>query len=72
MLRVYAYTKEPLKIAILKLFIKLQYRTPNLVIGIVNRKSIRDALIVKKFFYLEWYNFRSNNFLFKRTLPSSN
>lgn len=42
--RVYAYTSNPLQIAVLNLFITLKSRFPNLVIGMVTRESIKNAL----------------------------
>eukprot|EP01080_Neovahlkampfia_damariscottae_P003002 gene3002-5012_t len=42
--KLYAYTNSPLEIAILSIFVELQYRTPNLVVGLISRKSIREAL----------------------------
>jgi transcription initiation factor TFIIH subunit 4 len=43
--RVYAYTQSVLQIAILSLFVELQYRFPNVVVGSINRESIRHALL---------------------------
>ncbi|KAI8901971.1 transcription factor Tfb2-domain-containing protein [Globomyces pollinis-pini] len=42
--RVYAYTTSPLQIAILSLFIQMQTRFANMVVGMLTRESIRDAL----------------------------
>ncbi|KAI9615384.1 hypothetical protein KEM48_005675 [Puccinia striiformis f. sp. tritici PST-130] len=42
--RVYAYTSNPLQIAVLNLFLSLRYRFPNLVVGAVTRESIKSAL----------------------------
>ena len=42
--RVYAYTSSQLEIAILSLFVELTSRFPNMIIGIINRDSIRSAL----------------------------
>jgi len=42
--RIYAYTSNPLQIAVLNLFITLKSRFPNLVIGMITRESIKDAL----------------------------
>ncbi|KDN50836.1 RNA polymerase II transcription factor B subunit 2 [Tilletiaria anomala UBC 951] len=42
--RVYAYTSNPLRIAVLNLFVTLKSRFPNLVIGIITRDSIKSAL----------------------------
>lgn len=42
--KLYAYTNSPLEIAILNLFVHLKVRFANLVIGIITRESIRNAL----------------------------
>jgi transcription initiation factor TFIIH subunit 4 len=42
--KLYAYTSSPLEIAILSIFVQLQYRTPNLVVGMLTRESVREAL----------------------------
>lgn len=42
--RVYAYTDSNLQVALLGLFTELMYRFPNLVVGILTRDSIRQAL----------------------------
>lgn len=42
--RVYAYTSNPLQIAVLNLFITFKSRFPNLVIGMITRESIKSAL----------------------------
>ncbi|KAJ9062589.1 RNA polymerase II transcription factor B 52 kDa subunit [Entomophthora muscae] len=42
--RVYAYTKSPLQIAILNLFISLKARFANMIEGYLDRESIRRAL----------------------------
>ncbi|KAI0244533.1 RNA polymerase II transcription factor B 52 kDa subunit [Massospora cicadina] len=42
--RVYAYTKSPLQIAILNLFISLKARFANMVEGYLDRESVRRAL----------------------------
>ncbi|KAK7690951.1 hypothetical protein QCA50_006054 [Cerrena zonata] len=42
--RIYAYTDNPLQIAILNLFITLKSRFPNLVVGILTRESVKKAL----------------------------
>ncbi|KAJ3039295.1 RNA polymerase II transcription factor B 52 kDa subunit [Rhizophlyctis rosea] len=42
--RVYAYTESSLQIAILDLFVDLQIRFANMVMGIISRDSIRKAL----------------------------
>eukprot|EP00124_Ichthyophonus_hoferi_P003975 Ihof_evm1s389 gene=Ihof_evmTU1s389 len=43
-LRVYAYTDNTLEISMLGNFIKLLYRFPGFVVGIICRESIREAL----------------------------
>jgi transcription initiation factor TFIIH subunit 4 len=42
--KVYAYTSSPLQIAILSLFISMQARFPNMVVGMITRDSIREAM----------------------------
>ncbi|KAF5270866.1 hypothetical protein FQA39_LY08311 [Lamprigera yunnana] len=42
--RVYAYTDSNLQVALLGLFTDLLYRFPNVVVGILTRESIRQAL----------------------------
>ncbi|KAI9566833.1 transcription factor Tfb2-domain-containing protein [Boletus coccyginus] len=42
--RIYAYTDNPLEIAVLNLFITMKYRFPNLVVGMLTRESVRRAL----------------------------
>ncbi|KZT07609.1 transcription factor Tfb2 [Laetiporus sulphureus 93-53] len=42
--RLYAYTDNPLQIAILNLFVTLKSRFPNLVIGAITRESVKKAL----------------------------
>ncbi|XP_037940570.1 general transcription factor IIH subunit 4-like [Teleopsis dalmanni] len=42
--RVYAYTNDQLKVSILALFTELIYRFPNLVVGVLTRDSVRQAL----------------------------
>ncbi|XP_030764948.1 general transcription factor IIH subunit 4 [Sitophilus oryzae] len=42
--RVYAYTDSNLQVALIALFTELMYRFPNLVVGIITRDSIRQAL----------------------------
>lgn len=42
--RVYAYTDSNLQVALLGLFTELLYRFPNLVVGILTRDSVRQAL----------------------------
>ncbi|KAG7444726.1 transcription factor Tfb2 [Guyanagaster necrorhizus] len=42
--RVYAYTDNPLQIAVLNLFVSLKYRFPNLVVGSITRESVKKAL----------------------------
>ena len=42
--RVYAYTGSSLQIAILSLFVTMQTRFANMVIGVLCRDSVREAL----------------------------
>jgi len=42
--RVYAYTDSNLQVALIALFTELIYRFPNLVVGVITRDSIRQAL----------------------------
>lgn len=42
--RLYAYTNSRLQIALIALFCKMEYRFPNVVIGLITRDSIRQAL----------------------------
>ncbi|KAJ3650249.1 hypothetical protein Zmor_021947 [Zophobas morio] len=42
--RVYAYTDSNLQVALIGLFTELLYRFPNLVVGVITRDSIRQAL----------------------------
>lgn len=42
--RVYAYTDSPLQVALLSLFCELLYRFPNLVVAVLTRESVRQAL----------------------------
>ncbi|XP_060805639.1 general transcription factor IIH subunit 4 [Amyelois transitella] len=42
--RVYAYTQTSLQVALLGLFTELIYRFPNLVVGVLTRESVRQAL----------------------------
>ncbi|XP_017781706.1 PREDICTED: general transcription factor IIH subunit 4 [Nicrophorus vespilloides] len=42
--RVYAYTDSNLQVALLGLFTELLYRFPNVIVGILTRDSIRQAL----------------------------
>ncbi|OCH94822.1 transcription factor Tfb2 [Obba rivulosa] len=42
--RLYAYTDNPLQIAVLNLFVTLKSRFPNLVIGAITRESVKKAL----------------------------
>lgn len=42
--RVYAYTDSQLQVAVLGLFTELLYRFPNLVVGVLTRDSVRQAL----------------------------
>ncbi len=43
--RVYAYTQSLLHIRILSMFVRLEYRLPNLVVGTITRKSALKALL---------------------------
>eukprot|EP01119_Soliformovum_irregulare_P021085 TRINITY_DN6957_c0_g1_i1.p1 TRINITY_DN6957_c0_g1~~TRINITY_DN6957_c0_g1_i1.p1 ORF type:complete len:441 (+),score=73.77 TRINITY_DN6957_c0_g1_i1:121-1443(+) len=43
--RVYAYTTSELQIQILRLFVGMRYRLPNMVMGVIARDNIREALI---------------------------
>lgn len=42
--RLYAYTSNPLRIAVLQLFVHVRSRFPNLLIGVVTRESVKAAL----------------------------
>lgn len=42
--RVYAYTDSRLQIALIALFCEIHYRFPNIVIGLITRDSVRQAL----------------------------
>ncbi|XP_045461605.1 general transcription factor IIH subunit 4 [Harmonia axyridis] len=42
--RVYAYTNSNLQVALISLFTELMYRFPNLVVGVITRESVRQAL----------------------------
>lgn len=42
--RVYAYTDSPLQIAVLALFAELQYHFTNMVVGVLTRESVRQAI----------------------------
>lgn len=42
--RVYAYTDSNLQVALIGLFTELMYRFPNLVVGVITRDSVRQAL----------------------------
>lgn len=42
--RVYAYTKSPLRVALLSLFVELKYRFPEFCLGYLTRDSVRKAL----------------------------
>ncbi|KAH9838443.1 transcription factor Tfb2-domain-containing protein [Rhodofomes roseus] len=42
--RLYAYTDNPLQIAVLNLFVNLKSRFPNLVVGAITRESVKKAL----------------------------
>lgn len=41
--KVYAYTSSPLYQAILQLFMREDYRFPNLVVGMLTRESLKEA-----------------------------
>uniref|UniRef100_A0A146LL03 General transcription factor IIH subunit 4 n=3 Tax=Lygus hesperus TaxID=30085 RepID=A0A146LL03_LYGHE len=43
--KVHAFTRSPLMIAILSFIVDFTYRLPNVVMGYINRKSIRRALL---------------------------
>ncbi|EPT05609.1 hypothetical protein FOMPIDRAFT_1027205 [Fomitopsis schrenkii] len=43
--RLYAYTDNPLQIAVLNLFVNLKSRFPNLVVGAITRESVKKALL---------------------------
>jgi transcription initiation factor TFIIH subunit 4 len=69
--RVYAYTNSPLQIAILSLFIEMHSQFVNMVVGVINRDSIRVALsrgITAD--QVEW--FYSDYIIFTLTCPSRN
>lgn len=42
--RLYAYTSNPLRVAVLNLFVTLKQRFPNLVVGSITRDSVKSAL----------------------------
>ncbi|KAN0064539.1 RNA polymerase II transcription factor B 52 kDa subunit [Thecaphora frezii] len=42
--RLYAYTSNPLRVAVLNLFVTLKARFPNLVVGSITRDSVKSAL----------------------------
>lgn len=42
--RLYAYTSSRLQIALIALFCEIHYRLPNIVIGLITRDSVRQAL----------------------------
>jgi len=42
--RLYAYTDNPLQVAVLNLFVALKSRFPNLVVGALSRESVKRAL----------------------------
>lgn len=42
--RLYAYTSNPLRIAVLQLFTHIRSQFPNLIIGVITRESIKAAL----------------------------
>ncbi|KAI8914210.1 transcription factor Tfb2-domain-containing protein [Gorgonomyces haynaldii] len=41
--RIYAYTNSPFQIAILGLFVSMKTRFPNMVVGLLNRDSVKEA-----------------------------
>lgn len=43
--RVYAYTSRVSAMRILSIFVRLEYRLPNLVVGTITRQSARSALM---------------------------
>jgi hypothetical protein len=43
--RVYAYTSRVSAMRILSIFVRLEYRLPNLVVGTITRQSARRALV---------------------------
>ena len=43
--RLYAYTDSPLQISVIGLFTQLTCRFPDMVVGIINRESVRRALL---------------------------
>jgi len=43
--RLYAYTSSTLKIALLSLFVRMQYRLPSFAMGTITRESVRTALL---------------------------
>ncbi|CAO1622347.1 unnamed protein product [Sympodiomycopsis kandeliae] len=42
--RLYAYTSNPLRIAVLELFVHIKSQFPNLILGTITRESIKSAL----------------------------
>ena len=44
--KVYAYTTSDLDVALLRLFVSLEVRLPNLIIGKITKRSIRNALSI--------------------------
>ncbi len=42
--RLYAYTSNPLRVAVLSLFVTIKARFPNLVVGSITRDSVKSAL----------------------------
>lgn len=42
--RVYAYTESPLQVALLALFVEMNYRFPAFCLGLLTRDSVRQAL----------------------------
>jgi len=45
--KVYAYTSNPLYQAILRLFMREEYRFPNMIVGILTRESLKEAFLKK-------------------------
>ena len=43
--RIYAYTSSVLQEQILRLFVQMLYKMPHMLIGVITRKSVRNALV---------------------------
>lgn len=43
--RLYAYTENTLQVAILSLFLTLEYRLPNVIVGLLTKDSVQTALM---------------------------